>query len=66
MMIIPRTIPRQMSKEALSVYLDPDIKEDLAAMAKAEDRSMAYIAAKAIEKAVLEWKSSLSKPNQSP
>ncbi|QQE64150.1 hypothetical protein GFS31_08290 [Leptolyngbya sp. BL0902] len=44
------------TKEVLSVYLDADLKEDLARMAKAEDRSMAYIAAKAIEKAVQEWK----------
>lgn len=56
MMAIPRTASMPTTKEALSVYLDPDLKEDLAAMAEEEDRSMAYIAAKAIEKAVLEWK----------
>lgn len=56
MMAIPRTSPMATTKEVLSVYLDADLKEDLARMAKAEDRSMAYIAAKAIEKAVQEWK----------
>lgn len=56
MMVIPRTTPMPTTKEALSVYLEPELKEDLAAMAQAEDRSMAYIAAKAIEKAVQEWK----------
>jgi len=49
------------AKEVLSVYLDADLKEDLAQMAQAEERSMAYIAAKAIEKAVREWKASQQK-----
>ncbi|MGB7313907.1 MAG: ribbon-helix-helix protein, CopG family [Nodosilinea sp.] len=49
------------TKEALSVYLEPELKEDLAAMAQDEDRSMAYIAAKAIERAVREWKDSKQK-----
>jgi predicted transcriptional regulator len=49
------------TKEVLSVYLDADLKEALAQMAQAEDRSMAYIAAKAIEKAVQEWKASQPK-----
>jgi predicted transcriptional regulator len=46
------------TKESLSVYLEPDLKEDLATMAQEEERSMAYIAAKAIERAVQEWKAS--------
>lgn len=58
MMIISKTIPMPTTKEPLSVYLDPDLKADLARMAKAEERSMAYLAAKAIEKAVQEWKAS--------
>lgn len=61
MMVISRTTPMPTAKESLSVYLDPDLKEDLARMAKTEERSMAYIAAKAIEKAVQEWKSSQQK-----
>jgi predicted transcriptional regulator len=60
-MAIPRTAPMPTNKEALSVYLDSALKEDLAAMAAAEDRSMAYIAAKAIEKMVLEWTASQGK-----
>jgi predicted transcriptional regulator len=60
-MVVPRTSPMATTKEVLSVYLDADLKEDLAQMAKAEDRSMAYIAAKAIEKAVQEWKASQPK-----
>lgn len=61
MMVISRTTPMPTAKEALSVYLDPDLKEDLAQMAQEMDRSMAYIAAKAIEKAVQEWKASQPK-----
>ena len=61
MMAIPRTAPMPTTKEALSVYLEPELKDDLAAMAQEEDRSMAYIAAKAIEKAVQEWKASKQK-----
>jgi hypothetical protein len=44
-MVTPRTAPMPTSKEALSVYLDPEIKELLATRAKEEDRSMAYLAA---------------------
>ena len=61
MMAIPRTLPMPTTKEVLSVYLDADLKEDLAQMAQAEERSMAYIAAKAIQKAVREWKASQQK-----
>jgi hypothetical protein len=43
MMVTPRTAPMPTSKEALSVYLDPEIKELLATRAKEEDRSMAYL-----------------------
>lgn len=61
MMAIPRTSPMATTKEVLSVYLDSDLKEDLAQMAKSEERSMAYVAAKAIEKAVRDWKASQQK-----
>lgn len=42
----------------LTVYLEPELKEKLAAWAKAEKRSMAFLAAAAIEKAVHDWESS--------
>ena len=58
MVTIPRTASMPTTKEALSVYLRPEIKTALAAMAQEEDRSMAYVAAKAIEKMVLEWSGS--------
>jgi predicted transcriptional regulator len=50
------------TKEALSVYLESEVKEALAVMAKEQDRSMAYIAAKAIERAVNDWKAAQAKP----
>jgi hypothetical protein len=58
MMVTPRTAAMATSKEALSVYLDPEIKELLATRAKEEDRSMAYLAAQAIKKDLLKWQAS--------
>lgn len=61
MMVIPRTKPMPTTKEALTVYLDAELKEKLATWAREDDRSMAYLAARAIEKAVLEWETTRSK-----
>jgi predicted transcriptional regulator len=57
MMPSPRTSTMPTSKENLTVYLEPELKEKLAQWAKAEKRSMAFLAAEAIANAVSEWES---------
>lgn len=45
------------NKELISVYLDSEIKEKLQKKADKEERSMSFIAAKIIEKALKEEES---------
>lgn len=61
MMLSPRTLDMPTSKENLTVYLEPELKEKLAQWAKEEKRSMAFLAAAAIEKAVNDWEASREK-----
>lgn len=49
------------SKEAVTVYLEPELKEKLAQWAKEEKRSMAFLAAEAIERAIQAWEASKQK-----
>ncbi len=51
----PKTSAVPSSKDAITIYLDPEIHEALRQWAELEDRSKTYLASKAVTEAVKAW-----------